>query len=108
VAENPETIKVCLFVCSLEWSSMACAMRWPAQYKSGGKLIKRIPFHQAPLHSTSQNIAPTHHRTENMKVYAILFACLLAYLFCAPTAIAQDANATSNVVKATGTGTQAR
>jgi hypothetical protein len=42
-----------------------------------------------------------------MKIYALLFACLLAHLYCAPTAIAQDANATANVVKATGTGTQA-
>jgi uncharacterized protein YggE len=39
-----------------------------------------------------------------MKVYALLVACLLAYLFCAPAATAQDANATANVVKATGTG----
>jgi uncharacterized protein YggE len=39
-----------------------------------------------------------------MKIYALLFACLLAHLYCAPTAIAQDANATANVVKATGTG----
>lgn len=42
-----------------------------------------------------------------MKAHALLAACLLAFLFfffCSP-ATAQDLNATSNVVKATGTGT---
>lgn len=38
-----------------------------------------------------------------MKVFALLTVCVLSALFCFPST-AQDVNATSNVVKATGTG----